>query len=206
VFSGVDTLAIQPGNDSRFGDTSGGLYSYNITIADANIDDAATLIVNSNRLRAGETLSFNGSGEVGGAIWFYSGAGDDTLIGGGGADRFYGRLGADTMTGNGGSDTFFYLSADESTAASRDVIADFTAGDLINVSAIDAIAGTLGTNDAFTFVGASAFSGAGQLRAINTGGANWTVEADIDGDLVADLVVNVTTTGGHALVATDFIL
>ncbi|SOB87695.1 Calx-beta domain-containing protein [Sphingomonas guangdongensis] len=206
VFTGVDTLAIQPGNDTRFGDTSGALYSYDVSIADANIANDATLIVNANRLRAGETLSFNGSAETGGAIWFYAGAGNDTLVGGGGADRFYGRAGSDTLTGNGGGDTFFYLAASESAAGSLDRITDFTAGDLINVAGIDAIAGSAGVNDTFTFIGAGAFTGAGQLRAVNTGGANWTVEADIDGDLVADLIISVTTTGGHALVAGDFIL
>lgn len=35
-------------------------------------------------------------------------------------------------------------------------------------------------------------------------GGVWKVEGDINGDGVADLVIEVTTTGGHELVTTDF--
>jgi hypothetical protein len=205
VLIGIETLALQPGNDARFGDTSGALYSYDITLSDANVAANATLIVNANRLRAGENVTFDGSGESNGAFKFYMGAGDDRLTGGAGADHFYGRIGADTMTGGGGEDVFYYRAPAESTATARDTITDLTLGDLIDLSFLDANTANGSGNDAFAFIGDAAFSAAGQLRAVNTGDANWWIEADIDGDGLADLVIAVTVADGHAITIDDFL-
>ena len=81
---------------------------------------------------------------------------------------------------------------------------DFAAGtDRIDLSLIDANSGTSG-NDAFSFIGAAAFSGvAGQLRAFGSG-SSWTVEADVNGDGVADLAIAVTTNA--PLTVTEFVL
>ena len=58
---------------------------------------------------------------------------------------------------------------------------------------------------AFTFVGANAFSNtAGELRATESGGV-WTVEGDVNGDGVADLVIQITLAGPVPLGAGDFI-
>ena len=90
----------------------------------------------------------------------------------------------------------------ESTAASRDTLA-FTSGDRIDLSFIDAIAGT-SANDAFTFIGSAAFSNtAGELRASQSG-AQWIVEGDVNGDGTADLVIAVT--GAATLAAGDFVV
>jgi Ca2+-binding RTX toxin-like protein len=110
-------------------------------------------------------------------------AGDDTLVGGDGADLLLG------MTGN---DVFLYGAASESTAAAQDSISDFGATDLINLSAIDADADVLNGDTAFSFIGAGAFSAAGQLRVVNVSGTQWLVEANIGGTLDADMVISVT--------------
>lgn len=74
-------------------------------------------------------------------------------------------------------------------------------GDRIDLSAIDAIAG--GNDDPFQFIGTGAFGGAGRLRYAITGTLT-TVEADLDGNRIADL--RITLNGAITLVAGDFIL
>ena len=159
-----------------------------------------------NALRSNEVLTFAGAAETNGAFKIFSGAGNDTVTGGAGNDQIYGGAGADTLAGGLGNDTFAYISAAHSTAAGQDHILDFGTGtDLIDLSVIDANANTPGTNDAFAFIGASAFTGAaGQLRAAPAGGANYVVEGDTNGDGVADLSILVTSS--HALGTGDFVL
>ena len=133
---------------------------------------------------------------LGGDDWLYGDAGNDTLTGGAGADR---------LTGGVGQDQFVYTLVSESTGAAMDVIADFlrSQGDRISLSAIDANS-VAGGNQAFAFIGASAFSNvAGQLRYQASGG-NTIVSGDVNGDGVADLQIQLT--GTISLVASDFIL
>ena len=97
--------------------------------------------------------------------------------------------------------------------AGADDITDFTAGDdLIDLAGIDAAAvfdedGFViqdGVNDAFSFIGAGAFSGtSGELR-YEAGGGGVTVQGDIDGDAVADFAIDVL--GVASLAGTDFVL
>jgi Ca2+-binding RTX toxin-like protein len=134
-------------------------------------------------------------------------AGDDRLSGGDGNDTLIGGAGRDILIGGADADTFRYLGASDSgaTGATRDNIADFVAGtDKIDLAAIDAnsVGGT--ADDAFSFVGAAAFSHtAGELRA-TAAGANTLVSGDLDGDAVADF--QILLTGAHTLSAGDFLL
>jgi Ca2+-binding RTX toxin-like protein len=131
---------------------------------------------------------------------------NNVVTGNSAANAIRGGLGADTLSGGGGNDSFVYRATNESTAASKDQITGFNAGDKVNLSAIDAISATTANNDAFTFVGANAFSNtAGELRATETGGV-WTIEADVNGDGLADLVIGLTTEGGYLIGASDFVL
>jgi Ca2+-binding RTX toxin-like protein len=129
------------------------------------------------------------------------GAGNDKLYGGGGSDKIYGGAGKDLMSGAAGADIFVYKSVAESgPGEGADVIVDFSAtqGDKIDLSAIDAVAGT-DANDAFTFIGGDAFTGvAGQLQF--KGGV---LMGDINGDMQADFAIilnNVTTLAANSLV------
>lgn len=139
-------------------------------------------------------------------------AGADALYGGSGADRLEGGLGADWLSGGSGADVFVFSSlADSRLGALRsdgakhlpDVIADFASGmDKIDLSALDAVAGTAG-NQAFAFIGSAAFSGqAGQLR-FEMHGDNAFILADLDGDRHADFQIVAAT---PVLQAADFIL
>ncbi|WP_417723119.1 calcium-binding protein [Salipiger sp.] len=141
----------------------------------------------------------------------YGRGGNDTLNGGTGADALYGNLGADVMTGGddaGRRDRFIYFNAAESGvgAGHRDVITDFVPGeDRIELGRLDADL-SLGGKQAFTFIGSNAFSGhAGELRAGIVAGQGITlVQADLDGDGVADFEIELT--GRHTLHASDFLL
>jgi Ca2+-binding RTX toxin-like protein len=179
---------------------------YNLKLADGNVAAGQTLTINGNTLQAGEWMRVDASAETNGTLVFIAGAGDDTLIGGAGADQLFAGLGADTMTGGGGGDTFIYRAYSESSTGAVDRILDFAEGDKIDLSFFDANISGGGANDAFTFVGSAAFSGAGQLRAFGSG-TSWTIEADVDGNGVADLVIDVTLANpADTIVATDFVL
>lgn len=145
-------------------------------------------------------------------------AGDNRLVGRGGNDQINGNAGNDTLVGNtgvdtlvggGGYDTFVITAYADSRAgaAARDVVNGFTHGqDRIDLSLLDADTTTFGVDDAFTFIGARAFSGTpGELRTIGTGGANAVIVAgDHNGDRVADMQVFVNLTTW--MTGTDFIL
>jgi serralysin len=199
----VDTIALLSASDHRYGGGAATAFTYALTMNDGNVGSGERLIVSATGLGAGETLTFDGSAELDGRFDIRAGAGNDVLTGGHGDDSLFGGLGADALTGGAGNDVFLYRSAGESTASATDSIKDFDAGDRIDLAAIDADSLT-GGNQAFSFIGANAFSGhAGELRAYEQNGA-WVVEADTDGNGTADLVIGVTTANGHQLVASDF--
>src|SRR5439155_22873217 len=106
------------------------------------------------------------SAETDGSFRIIAGDGNDTLIGGANGDILYGGLGSDTLTGGGGNDLFYYTDVAQSVGANTDRITDFTAGDKIDLSQIDADTTQAG-DQAFNFIGSNAFDGqAGELRAV----------------------------------------
>jgi Ca2+-binding RTX toxin-like protein len=180
--------------------------SYDLTLAQGNIPEGGTLIVNGTALIEGQTLSVDGSAITAGILRMFGGAGDDEFIGGAGNDLLDGAGGGDRLTGGGGADTFRYLFASDSLVGDADRILDFTSGtDKIDLSQIDAISGTP-ENDAFTFSADGTFHNtAGELRTYESNGS-WFVEGDTNGDGTADFQIQVVTTGGQPLVTTDFML
>ena len=140
----------------------------------------------------------------------YGNAGNDTINGGAGNDRITGGVGQDLLTGAGGADVFAFQSLTHATpGAILDRIPDFTQGaDIIDLGAIDANSGNFGfSNDAFTFIGAQAFSHvAGELRyQVFVPGNRVFVVGDTNGDAIADIRFAVT---GSSIVLTqdDFAL
>jgi Ca2+-binding RTX toxin-like protein len=141
------------------------------------------------------------------------GAGNDTLGGGAGNDTLTGGNGKESLTGGVGNDTFLFNAVAESgiTATASDVIADFVKGqDKINLSAIDAFAGTV-ANDTFIWKGTTAFSSAtqGEVRyekfdAAGTANDHTMVWIDNDADTVVEMAIRLT--GLYDLAATDFVL
>ena len=193
-------------------------HSYEIATADGTVGAGKMLTVEGSFLGAADKLTFDGSAETDGRFTLLGGAANDTLTGGAGKDTLAGDAGNDTLTGGGGNDTLaggvgkdkLYGGADddtfvfgdpaESTVAGPDRIFDWNAGDKINLAGIDADS-TLAGDQAFVFIGAAAFSGAGQLRAVS--GTDTVVTADLDGDGAADFRINLT--GNHTLAAGSFV-
>jgi Ca2+-binding RTX toxin-like protein len=119
-------------------------------------------------------------------------AGNDTIRGSTSADTIFGGTGADQLTGGAGADIFGVRLVTESRSAGGiDVISDFTLGsDRLDLSAIDASTTVTG-NQAFSFIGTSAFSGvAGQLRIDTTTAGRTKVLGDINGDRLTDVEVH----------------
>ncbi|MDR6290293.1 Ca2+-binding RTX toxin-like protein [Inquilinus ginsengisoli] len=124
------------------------------------------------------------------------GAGDDVLTGGGGRDL---------LKGGAGNDSFAYTSIGDSTvaAAGKDVILDFSTGDHIDLSAIDADGNSGNGDTAFSFITTNFTGHAGELLVV-TAGAVQVVYVDTNGDRIADLGINVYA--DHPLTAADFVL
>ena len=132
--------------------------------------------------------------------------GDNVLRAGAESDTLIGGLGADTLDGGAdtGYDRFLLQGADDSTQSQSDLWQNFDeAYDTIDLHLIDASSLT-DYDQSFTFVYSAAFSGAaGELRYGQQDGMT-LVEADLDGDRQADVVIRIE--GLHVLNASDFYL
>jgi Ca2+-binding RTX toxin-like protein len=155
--------------------------------------DTYTSIENLTGSRFADTLTGNGFANT-----LTGGKGADTLRGGDGNDRLVGGPGKDVQTGGAGADIFQFNKRSESVAGTaRDRIIDFNAGspgtyvDRIDLRPIDARTNVAG-NQAFTFIGTSAFSGiSGQLRIVLSG-SNTFVNGDVNGDRVVDFQIGLS--------------
>ena len=127
-------------------------------------------------------------------------AGNDKLYGLDGNDVLIGGAGKDVLSGGSGADVFTFKSASESRGSASDTISIFVRGaDHVDLRGIDADTGAAG-NQAFTFIGASAFSGeAGELKY-----SRGVLSGDVNGDKIADFRIAIT--GISALSAGDFYL
>ncbi|HEX8226216.1 MAG TPA: calcium-binding protein, partial [Allosphingosinicella sp.] len=86
---GIESISLQSGATTRFGDTANNSYDYDLTTADGNVAVGVQLIVNAQSLRVGEDFTFDGSAESDGRFLVYGGHGVDDLTGGDGADAFF---------------------------------------------------------------------------------------------------------------------
>jgi hypothetical protein len=137
-------------------------------------------------------------------------AGNDQLDGGAGMDLLYGGAGRDYLIGGADADTFCFVSLSDSgiSDTTRDIVADFEAGDRVDLSRIDSNIANGATDDAFAFIGTDlAFTGvAGQLRAYLTADGQ-IVEGDVDGDGHADFSIELLDPAhAYTLTNTDFVL
>ena len=220
---GDDTVAGGAGNDSLYGSLGN----------DTLLGGAGNDLLNSgdglNRLDGGlgnDTLvggtgndNLNGGDGIDRLIGglgndkVAGGAGNDFLNGGDGADRLIGGMGRDVLTGGAGADNFVFnlIAETGATAATADVIVDFTSGsDHVVLSSIDAST-LLDGNDAFVFLGtvAAETSTSGSIRYVQIDNVDpaqdfTLVYLDTDADAAAEGVIRFR--GLIDFTATDFVL
>jgi hypothetical protein len=202
---GIESISVA----NRYSSNPSATPDYEFVLDNGNVAAGQTLIVNGFTLTdPGQTISIDGSDIHNGKLILFGGAGNDVLIGGDGGDTLYGAGSGDTLTGGLGNDVFRYDNITDSNPVERDGIQDFTLGDLIDLSRIDANT-TLGGDQAFDFIGGAAFSGtAGELRFenISAGGPIWVIQGDTDGINGADFEVVVVITDLNPITSGDFIL
>jgi YD repeat-containing protein len=135
-------------------------------------------------------------------------AADNDLNGGAGNDWLVAGRGADVLVGGSGADRFVLQDVLDSTNAARDYIRDFdrSQGDLIDLSAIDAISSRASRgDDHFAFSSGGHFTGrAGQLIANEVSADHYLVQGDLNGDRAADFSLWVDSVA--VLTASSFIL
>ncbi|HRX36377.1 MAG TPA: calcium-binding protein [Aestuariivirga sp.] len=137
-----------------------------------------------------DTLNGNGGNDT-----LLGGAGNDNINGGGGADTITGGEGADTMSGGGGTDTFVFSSITDSgtnVGVDTDMITDYEQGEVIDLSAIDAIAG--GADDAFVMDADDIYT-AGEIEATQVGSVV-TVDLYTDNTGTASMSFQITLDPG----------
>jgi Ca2+-binding RTX toxin-like protein len=133
-------------------------------------------------------------------------AGANTLSGGAGNDILTGGVGADVLKGGAGNDIFVYTSIADSTVApaGKDVITDFSTGDKIDLSAIDADGNAANGDTAFSFGTGGFTSHAGEVRIVDFHNGLQGVYLDVNGDKAPDAIINVIS--DHVLTVSDFSL
>jgi Ca2+-binding RTX toxin-like protein len=141
-----------------------------------------------------------------GSAWS-SQTGSDTLWGvenvvtGSGADDITASNAVNIMDGGAGNDVFRFLSAE---AANNDTILNFQAGDVLDLTGMDANAALAG-NQAFTLVAGPSFTAAAQLMVsyeTRADGDYTVVQGNTGGDAAAEFKLSLK--GTHELDATDF--
>ena len=148
--AGTDTLYGGAGNDTLNGGAGSadlavftgpvGNYGFSldasgfVVVTDGVGTDGADTLIGVERAQFGAEL-FTLRVGTDGANTLTGDGGADLMLGFGGADMMLSSGGADVMVGGGGADKFTFTST---TTANGDAILDFTAGDQIDLSAIDA--------------------------------------------------------------------
>ena len=220
---GSDILFLSSGNDACDGGAGTDSVGFNVAGTPncfINLDSKA-IVLGGQTLQASllSSVAVGVSSSIKNFERATGGRGDDyiagnsaanSLTGSDGNDVLYGGLGADRLAGGSENDTFVYLQTKESglTKATRDIISAFdrpgaTAGDLIDLSAIDADTKTAG-NQSFNWTNSNiAFThAAGELRAVFEGN-DTIIQGDVNGDAKPDFAI--TVLGIQFFSAADFV-
>jgi Ca2+-binding RTX toxin-like protein len=133
------------------------------------------------------------------------GNGNDVMKGGAGNDTIRGDQGVDTYWGGAGNDTFFFKRTSDSREQDGiDTIMDFTKGDKLDLSTIDANSRVSG-DQAFELITGEFTKTPGQLKFMfDAASGNTVVTGNTDTDLAAEFTILLK--GNIALAASDFVL
>lgn len=180
-------------------------FNYNLKLDNAT--NTTGLTVDASDLKAGSTLTLNGSAETTSALTAIGGDDADSIAGGGGADRLTGGAGADTLVGGGGVDTASYagsaaavsinLSTNVNTGG--DALGDSlaTIENLVGSANDDTLVGSTGNNTIEGGAGADSIDGGDgfDVASYENSGAGVTVDLSTNvnagGDAAGDSLANI---------------
>ena len=196
--AGNDKMNGGGGNDKYVVDSLGDIVTEDANGGKDSVKSSVSFALSSNvenlTLTGGANIDATGNAEK------------NSITGNSGNNVINGGGGGDVLKGGSGADTFNFDAISDSAESDHDLIKDFQHnGDHIDLSSIDADSGTAG-NQSFNFLTTkdAAFTGqAGDLRFVSNGQLT-AIEADINGDKVADFVIDLQ--GKAALDVGDFIL
>jgi Ca2+-binding RTX toxin-like protein len=202
---GNDVIEGDGGADTLAGGTGIDTLSYASSSAGVTVDLATSAVSGGDA--EGDTVS--GFENVYGSAFddhLTGDAGNNTLWGGAGNDVLTGGVGADLLKGGAGNDTFVYTSTADSTVApaGKDLIADFSTGDRIDLSAIDADGNAANGDTAFTFSGSAPTGHGAEIQIVDFGNGIQGVYLYVNADKVPESIINVQS--DHPLTAADFVL
>ena len=179
--AGNDTIRGGAGSDTLYGNAG---------------DDLILAGDDSDSLYGGDGADTLNGGLGGNAL--YGEAGNDILVGGAGSELLIGGLGADTITTGGGPDKIDYQAVADSATGSSDLITDFNAaGDVLDLSGIDANT-TIAGDQSFTLYSSKPAIGTpGDLWYVDAGdGVHLTLFGDVNGDTFADFELRLVISSG----------
>jgi Ca2+-binding RTX toxin-like protein len=190
---GSDTLTGGTGDDTYRVDAIGDKVT---ELANEGIDTVSSTITyvlgtNLENLTLTGTAAINATGNTANNILIGNSAAN-VLNGGTGNDFLTGGGGKDTLTGGAGADAFIFTALTDSAVATPDLITDFMRadGDYIDLSALDANS-TLAGDQAFSFVTAFSKQAGQATLSYNATTKTTTFSADVNGDGVADFVLQI---------------
>jgi Ca2+-binding RTX toxin-like protein len=209
--AGADAMAGGAGNDTyvvdNIGDTITELSGANDVIQSSV---TYTMAAGIEGMTLTGTAAINGTGNTGnnsiagnlGANTLSGGSGNDTLNGDAGADILIGGLGLDTLTGGLGVDRFRF----ENATSGADTVADFAAGDLIELTGAGFAGLAAGALAAARFVSGLAPTATLAAAQILYDTDDGFVLFDSDGTGAAAAVRIATLTGAPVLTNTAFVV
>jgi Ca2+-binding RTX toxin-like protein len=201
---GSDDMAGGKGNDTYIVESQGDIITERVNEGVDNVFSSAdyTLSANVENLTVTGTSGRSATGNEMSNI-IIGNAANNIINGMAGNDVITGGLGTDNLTGGAGNDLFKFIAILDSQIGNKhDIITDFATGDKIDLSLIDANSNTSAVNDAFSYIGAGAFTKvAGQLH---FDAFTHNLSGDINGDGKADFEINLV--GITTLTASDFVL
>ncbi|MEY4248806.1 MAG: hypothetical protein RJA87_439 [Pseudomonadota bacterium] len=191
--AGSDTLNGGLGDDTYVVDATGDKVTELANEGTDTVNSTITYVLGTNleNLTLTGTAAINATGNTVNNILIGNIAAN-VLNGGAGNDFLTGGGGKDTLTGGAGADAFIFTALTDSTLAAPDLITDFTRadGDYIDLSRIDANS-TLAGDQAFSFVTAFSKQAGQATLSYNATTKTTTFSADVNGDGVADFVLQI---------------